>query len=118
VKSSRELRIRGRNSGEWRTTAVNLDTVNGARYLVGSRATTQWVRNIRVSGGGELGVGRRREAFHVELCVEVKIPFLREDRHRWGLELDRFFEGLDRNGSDDQVARIAAGLNFHVLEQA
>ena len=33
---SRELRVRGRSSGEWRTTPVNLLVVDGQRYLVGA----------------------------------------------------------------------------------
>src|ERR1700742_2931551 len=65
VWGSRELRVRGRKSGDWRTTPVNLLTVEGTRYLVSPRGTTQWVRNIRVSGGGELRVGRRVEQFTV-----------------------------------------------------
>src|ERR1700754_248950 len=68
VWGSRELRVRGRKSGDWRSTPVNLLTVEGTRYLVSPRGTTQWVRNIRVSGGGELRVGRRVEPFTV---VEV-----------------------------------------------
>ena len=33
VAGSRELRVRGRTSGEWRTVPVNLLTVDGTRYL-------------------------------------------------------------------------------------
>jgi len=65
---SRELRVRGRRSGEWRTTPVNLLVVNGRRYLVAPRGQTQWVRNIRAAGGGELRLGRRIEPFR---AVEV-----------------------------------------------
>ena len=63
VWGSRELRVKGRTSGEWRTTPVNLLTVDGRRYLVAPRGTTQWVRNLRVAGTGELHVGRRIETF-------------------------------------------------------
>src|SRR6478672_3967510 len=63
VWGSRQLRVRGRKSGEWRTTPVNLLTFRGDRYLVAPRGETQWVRNLRVSGEGELAVGRRTETF-------------------------------------------------------
>src|ERR1700730_9924855 len=63
VWGSRELRVRGRTSGEWRTNPVNLLTVEGTRYLVAPRGHTQWVRNLRVAGTGELRVGQRTEAF-------------------------------------------------------
>src|SRR5687768_2681837 len=63
VWGSRELRVRGRTSGEWRTTPVNLLAFDGGRYLVAPRGETQWVRNLRVSGRGELRLGRRTEPF-------------------------------------------------------
>ena len=34
VWGSRELRVRGRTSGEWRTTPVNLLTLDGEQFLV------------------------------------------------------------------------------------
>ena len=37
VMGSRELRVKGRTSGEWRTTPVNLLTVDGVEYLVAPR---------------------------------------------------------------------------------
>ena len=63
VWGSRELRVRGRKSGEWRTTPVNLLSYDGKRYLVAPRGHTQWVKNLRASGTGELQVGRRIEPF-------------------------------------------------------
>ena len=59
VYGSRVLEVRGRKSGEWRRTPVNLLTVGGVEYLVAPRGHTQWVRNMRVSGGGRLILGRR-----------------------------------------------------------
>ncbi len=63
IWGSRVLYVRGRKSGEWRTTPVNPLTHDGNRYLVAPRGHTQWVRNMRVAGGGELRVGRRVEKF-------------------------------------------------------
>ena len=37
LAGSRVLRVRGRTSGEWRETPVNLLTVDGVRYLVAPR---------------------------------------------------------------------------------
>jgi F420H(2)-dependent quinone reductase len=116
VAGSRELRVRGRTSGEWRTVPVNLLTIGGTRYLVAPRGTTQWVRNIRVAGGGELRVGRRIEPFHAHELTEdaAKAPVLREYVRRWGWELGSFFEGVDKDATDDDLARIAPG--FPVFE--
>jgi hypothetical protein len=111
VAGSRELRVRGRTSGEWRSTPVNLLTVDGARYLVSPRGVTQWVRNIRVSESGELRVGRRVEAFTVaEVADEAKLPVLRAYLKKWGWEVGAFFEGIDKNSTDAQLAQVAAGF--------
>jgi deazaflavin-dependent oxidoreductase (nitroreductase family) len=120
VAGSRELRVRGRKSGEWRATPVNLLTLDGERYLVAPRGTTQWVRNIRVSRDGQLRVGRRVEAFRAaELADEVKVPVLREYLRKWGWEIGAFFEGVDKNSTDDDLARIAPGFPvFRVLAAA
>jgi hypothetical protein len=120
VAGSRELRVRGRKSGEWRATPVNLLTLEGERYLVAPRGTTQWVRNIRVSRDGQLRVGRRVEAFRAaELADEVKVPVLREYLRKWGWEIGAFFEGVDKNSTDDDLARIAPGFPvFRVLTSA
>jgi deazaflavin-dependent oxidoreductase (nitroreductase family) len=117
VAGSRELRVRGRKSGEWRSTPVNLLTVAGERYLVSPRGTTQWVRNIRVSGTGELRRGRRTEAFRAaELPDDAKVPVLRGYLDKWGWEVGQFFEGVDKSATDDDLARIAPGFPvFRVL---
>ena len=108
VWGSRVLYVRGRSSGEWRTTPVNLLTVEGVRYLVAPRGVTQWVRNLRVAGNGELHVGRRVEKFTAtELPDEEKPVVLRAYLKRWGWEVGRFFEGLDANATDEQVRAMA-----------
>ena len=56
------LEVKGRKSGEWRKTPVNPLDFDGERYLVAPRGHTQWVRNMRASGGGRL-VGRGIEEF-------------------------------------------------------
>ena len=108
VWGSRELRVRGRTSGEWRSTPVNLLTVDGERYLVAPRGETQWVRNLRVAGGGELRLGRRTEPFHaVELGDDDKVDVLRAYLARWKAEVGVFFDGVDAKASDDVIRQIA-----------
>ena len=78
VLGSRVLAVKGRTSGEWRTTPVNLLTHEGRRYLVAPRGETQWVRNLRAAGTGELRLGRVAEGFRGrELTDEEKVPVLR-----------------------------------------
>ncbi|HVU92048.1 MAG TPA: nitroreductase family deazaflavin-dependent oxidoreductase [Jatrophihabitans sp.] len=111
VAGARELRVRGRKSGEWRSTPVNLLTLDGARYLIAPRGTTQWVRNIRVNPDAELRLGRRTEQFRAEeLPDPEKTPVLREYVRRWRWEVGQFFEGVDKNPTDEQLAGIAPGF--------
>src|SRR5438046_1583315 len=78
VAGSRVLEVRGRKSGEWRPTPVNLLPFEGARYLVAPRGQTQWVKNVRVNPEARLRVGRRTEPLsRVELPDEAKEPLLR-----------------------------------------
>ncbi len=111
VYGSRELRVLGRTSGEWRSNPVNLLTLDGEQYLVAPRGVTQWVRNLRAAGSGELVVGRRHEAFRgEELPDEDKTEIVREYLHRWAWEVGQFFENLDANSSDEAIAAAAPGL--------
>src|SRR5260370_26211379 len=50
VLGSRVLAVKGRTSGQWRTTPVNLLTYQGRRYLVAPRGETPGVRNLRALG--------------------------------------------------------------------
>jgi deazaflavin-dependent oxidoreductase (nitroreductase family) len=110
VWGSRVLRVRGRSSGEWRSTPVNLLSHGGARYLVAPRGHTQWVRNLRVAGTGELAVGRRVERFTaVELADADKPAVLRAYLRRWKFEVGAFFEGVGPDASDEDLLRIAPG---------
>jgi deazaflavin-dependent oxidoreductase (nitroreductase family) len=108
VLGSRVLAVRGRTSGEWRTTPVNLLTFEGQRYLVSPRGVTQWVRNLRAIGTGELRLGKRAESFRGrELTDEEKVPVLRAYLKRWKAEVGIFFEGTGPESSDEQIRAIA-----------
>ncbi|MGH3375191.1 MAG: nitroreductase family deazaflavin-dependent oxidoreductase [Actinoallomurus sp.] len=107
---SRVLYVRGRKSGEWRTTPVNLLTYEGARYLVAPRGHTQWVRNMRVAGGGELHIGRRVDVFTAtEVADEDKPEILRAYLRRWKFEVGMFFDGVGPDASDGKLLEIAPG---------
>ncbi|MEV0341004.1 nitroreductase family deazaflavin-dependent oxidoreductase [Nocardia sp. NPDC050713] len=112
IANSRLLAVRGRKSGEWRTTMVNLLVdETGTRYLVAPRGHTQWVRNLRVAGEGELRLGRKAEAFTAtEVADADKVPVLRVYLEKWGWEVNRFFEGVTKNATDAELAAIAPGF--------
>jgi len=108
VLGSRVLAVRGRTSGVWRTTPVNLLDHDGRRYLVSARGEGQWVRNLRAAGTGELRVGRRTEAFRGrELSDDEKVPVLRAYLKRWKTEVGAFFDGVGPNSRDAEIQAIA-----------
>jgi deazaflavin-dependent oxidoreductase (nitroreductase family) len=108
VLGSRVLAVKGRTSGQWRTTPVNLLGLDSRRYLVAARGETQWVRNLRAAGTGELRAGRQAETFRGrELTDDEKVPVLRAYLRRWKAEVGVFFEGTGPDSSDDQIRAIA-----------
>ena len=115
LAGSSVLRVRGRHSGEWRETPVNPLELDGQRYLVAARGETQWVRNMRAAGGGELRVGRRREPFSaVELRDDAaKPPILRAYLRRWKWEVGAFFGGVGPDSPDPEL--IAEGRRHPVF---
>ncbi|MEV0682622.1 nitroreductase/quinone reductase family protein [Nocardia sp. NPDC050378] len=112
IMGSRLLAVRGRTSGEWRTTMVNVLTdTDGTRYLVAPRGHTQWVRNMRVAGGGELRLGRKAETFSAtEVPDADKVPVLRLYLKKFGWEVGAFFEGVGKDSTDEELAAIAPGF--------
>ena len=119
LMGSRVLRVRGRTSGRWRETPVNVLTYEGGRYLVSPRGHTQWVRNMRVAGGGELRVGRRTEVFVAEEVPDAeKPPVIRAYLKRWKWEVGQFFDGVDENSPDDVLLATAPGFPVFRLTTA
>jgi deazaflavin-dependent oxidoreductase (nitroreductase family) len=106
VWGSRVLEVRGRSSGEWRRTPVNLLSLDGERYLVAPRGETQWVRNLRASGGhGRLRVGGRSEDFTASEVLDgsEKTAIVRAYLKRWKAEVGVFFDGVGPDSSDEQL---------------
>jgi deazaflavin-dependent oxidoreductase (nitroreductase family) len=119
IYGSRTLAVRGRTSGEWRTVPVNLLFHDDTRYLVAPRGETQWVRNLRNAGTGELRLGRRHEPFRaIELRDPEKPAVLRAYLRKWRFEVGAFFEGVGPDASDAELLRIASGYPVFRLERA
>ncbi len=115
VWGSRVLAVRGRRSGEWRETPVNLLTYGGKEYLVSPRGTTQWVRNLRTAGAGRLSVGHRSIEFTARELADVdKVAVLRAYLRRWRFEVGVFFDGVGPGSGDAEL--LAAGAKHPVFE--
>ena len=75
------LTVRGRKSGEPRTTPVDLFERNGRSFLVSThrQESSNWVRNLRAAGEGVRSRGRSRRPITVaELPPEAAGPVLKD----------------------------------------
>jgi deazaflavin-dependent oxidoreductase (nitroreductase family) len=118
VYGSRVLAVKGRKSGEWRTTPVNPLRIDGVRYLVAPRGNTQWVRNLRVTGGGELRIGRRAEPFTAtEVSDDDKPAILRPYLKKWKFEVGVFFDGVDAKAPEEKLREIAPGYPVFRIDE-
>jgi deazaflavin-dependent oxidoreductase (nitroreductase family) len=71
------LTVVGRKSGAPRTTPVAVIVVEGQRYLVAGFDGSDWVKNARAAGQGELRRGRAIEQVRfVEVPAEDRAPIL------------------------------------------
>ncbi|MGK5533758.1 nitroreductase family deazaflavin-dependent oxidoreductase [Streptomyces sp. URMC 129] len=108
VWGSRILAVRGRKSGEWRRTPVNVLTLESGRYLVAPRGHVQWTHNMRAAGGGELHLGKKVEAFTAEEIPDDQKPeLLRAYLRRWKAEVGVFFRGVGPDSPEEDLRRIA-----------
>ncbi|MFI1279954.1 nitroreductase/quinone reductase family protein [Streptomyces sp. NPDC020858] len=110
LAGSAELSVRGRRSGEMQRIPVNPHTYEGGQYLVSARGHSQWVRNMRVAGGGELRVGRKVRTFTATEVTDPvqKAALLRTYLEKWGWEVNRFFQGVTAKSSEAEL-RAASG---------
>lgn len=105
---ARSLTVRGRKSGKPYTTPVNPLELGGETYLVAPRGDTQWARNLRAVGEGELRLGRRTKRFRGEEVADAdKLPILRAYLDKWAWEVGTFFE-LPKNPTDEQIETVTA----------
>jgi deazaflavin-dependent oxidoreductase (nitroreductase family) len=108
IWGSQILAVRGRKSGEWRRTPVNVLTLDGERYLVAPRGHVQWTRNMRAAGGGQLILGKRVSDFTaVEVTDDAKPEILRAYLRRWKAEVGVFFDGVGPDSPEDRLREIA-----------
>jgi hypothetical protein len=102
------LAVRRRRTGEWQTIPVNVLDLDGKRYLMAVRGETEWVRNLRTAGGGELRRRGKAEPFRV--AEEIREPDARARiigayLDRWGRQVKSQFEQLP-DPADHPVFRI------------
>ena len=89
------LAVRGRKSGQIRTNPVNPFEIGGRTYLLAPRGTTEWVRNLRAAGEGELRKGSRARRFRADELA------------RTAAALERIRNALEQNVSPRLALEVA-----------
>jgi deazaflavin-dependent oxidoreductase (nitroreductase family) len=110
--------IRGRTSGQKRTTPITLCESAGRRGFISPFGDTHWVRNLRAAGQATISAGRRREEVTaIELGPEDAAGFIRDvlaphaRRSRFG---DWFVRNVDKIDYDDPVAAAQGRPVFEI----
>ena len=79
------LSVRGRTTGQWRSTPVAVLDHDGQRYLLAAYGNTEWSRNLCAAGAGRLTRRGRVEEFHAaEVPVEQRPPLIEAYRRQFG----------------------------------
>jgi deazaflavin-dependent oxidoreductase (nitroreductase family) len=103
------LTVRGRRTGQPRSTPVTLVETGGQRWLVAPYGAVDWVRNARAAGRVTLSRGRRSEtAVVAELGPAQSAPVLRQYVREVPITR-RFFDA----GPDAPLEAFAAEASRH-----
>jgi deazaflavin-dependent oxidoreductase (nitroreductase family) len=73
------LTVRGRKSGEPRSTPVAIVDIGGHRWIIGTFGEVNWVRNLRAAGEATVTIsGRAQPVQAIELSTSQTAEFFRE----------------------------------------
>jgi deazaflavin-dependent oxidoreductase (nitroreductase family) len=101
------LTVVGRRTGKPRKVPVIPVEAGGSRYLVSPNGESEWVRNLRAAGRGELSRKGRTEAFHaVEVPVDERGPVIARYREVAGRVVGPCFTKLP-DARDHPVFQVA-----------
>lgn len=107
ISGTRPVAVRGRRSGAVHRVPLIPVEVDGVRYLVSPRGETDWVRNLRAAGEGELQ-GRRegvRRFRATELPAAERAPIIDAYRRVAGRAVRSFFVEMP-DPADHPVFRL------------
>jgi len=112
------LTVRGRKSGQPRTTPVAVVEQHGKRYLVAAYGEVNWVRNLRDAGEATLTLGRQKEAIRArELTPEEAAPILKTTLGGGGSFTRDYFD-LTREASLQDFEREAVRHPVFLIQSA
>lgn len=97
---------------------VNVLGRDGRRYLGRSPGDDRVGAQLAGRGAGELQVpgATGRDVRSTELADVDKLLVLREYLRRWSWEVGKFFEGVDKDNTDAELAAAAPGFPVFALD--
>lgn len=73
------LTVRGRKSGQLRSTPVAVVDIDGRRWIIGTFGEVNWVQNLRAAGEATLTIGRQPLAVRAtELSTDEAATFFKD----------------------------------------
>ena len=106
LSGSETLLVRGRRTGARQRLPVIPVEHDGARYVVSTRGESDWVKNLRAAGGGEIRRKRDTTRFAaIELPVEARSPVIAAYRAKAGRTVEPYWKQLP-DPVDHPVFRI------------
>ena len=111
------LEVKGRRSGQPRSTIVNAVEYEGVRYLVSPRGEAEWVRNVRAAGGEAIIRHRGRLSVRLEeITAEQRAPILKKYLGENAMSTKQHF-GIDPKAEIAEFEAIAGRHPvFRVIE--
>jgi deazaflavin-dependent oxidoreductase (nitroreductase family) len=95
ISGVQTITVQGRRSGEPMRVPVIPVEHAGARYLVSTRGESDWVRNLRAAGGGELTRRGRAQRFSAdEVPVADRPPVIAAYRAKVGRQVEGYWKAL------------------------
>jgi deazaflavin-dependent oxidoreductase (nitroreductase family) len=110
------LTVRGRKSGQPRTTPIAVVEQNGKRYLAAPYGIVDWVRNLRAAGEAVLTRGRRSETVTVLELPPSEAGLFLQELIKDSNPFSRFFNVTEQSSLED-FERTALSHPVFVLER-
>ena len=103
------LDVKGRRSGQVRSTVINWVEHEGERYFVSPRGESEWVRNVRAAGGEAVIRRRGRQKVRLEeVPAEQRAPIIKAYLGENSWSTQQHF-GVDPKADLSEFEGIAGG---------
>jgi len=111
------LEVKGRRSGETRSTVMNIVEYEGENYVVSPRGEAEWVRNVRAAAGEAIIRRRGRRGVRLEeVPAEQRAPILKKYLGENAMSTKQHF-GIDPKAEIAEFEAIAGRHPaFRVIE--